>query len=256
MGLSPDAWAQIGSTLFNTGSQVYANQQNRRWALQDWERQNRFNSPIQQMQRFKEAGLNPNLIYKQSNESAPVRSTDFVAPQIQEGALEILGKSNAIQVQELNLESMRLRNQNQMLQNEVLKEQLPDLKQKPFLQNRVQEATYDTLQEGANLKRQERSQKDTINPLEAIKLKKQNDILDEQFIALSQSNEFNKLSRPIQLQIAKATRDNLGKIGTGLETKNQLQDFELRMRNTLDNLGIGSGFAQSIIKLLLSKLLP
>ena len=30
MPLSPDAWAQIGTTLFNTGSQIYTNQQNKR----------------------------------------------------------------------------------------------------------------------------------------------------------------------------------------------------------------------------------
>lgn len=36
---------------------------NRRDALSDWERQNAYNSPAAQMQRFRDAGLNPNLIY-------------------------------------------------------------------------------------------------------------------------------------------------------------------------------------------------
>lgn len=35
----------------------------REWALQDIAAQNAYNSPVQQMQRYKEAGLNPNLIY-------------------------------------------------------------------------------------------------------------------------------------------------------------------------------------------------
>lgn len=243
-----------GTSILNTGAQIFTNSQNRKNALADWERQNAYNSPAQQMQRFKEAGLNPNLIYKQTNEAAPVRSTDYVAPQIQEGALEILGKSNNIQVQELNMESMKLRNQNQELQNELLKAQLPDLKQKPSIQNTVSQASYDNLVEGTNLKRQERSQRDTINPLEAKKQQKQNDILDQQFIALSQNNQFNKLSQPIQLEIAKATKDNLGKIGTGLETTNQLKAFELKMRESLDKLNIGSGLAQDIIKILISKI--
>ena len=254
MPLSPDAWAQIGTTLFNTGSQIYTNQQNKRNAIELWNMQNAYNTPKQQMQRFKEAGLNPNLIYKQSNESAPIRSTDYVAPQLNEGLLDVLGKSNAIEVQDLNKESMKLRNQNQELQNDILRAQAEDLKQKPAIQNTLSQASYDNLVEGTNLKRQERSQRDTTNPLEVIKMERQNKILDEQFKGLSQNNQFQKLSQPIQLQIAKATKENLGKIGTGLDTTNQLKAFELKMRESLDQLNLGSGLAQDIIKILISKI--
>jgi len=37
--------------------------QQRQWALQDVATQNAYNSPVQQMARLKEAGLNPNLVY-------------------------------------------------------------------------------------------------------------------------------------------------------------------------------------------------
>ena len=254
MPLSADAWAQIGTTLFNTGSQLYTNSQNRKNALADWNRQNAYNAPQQQMERFKEAGLNPNLIYKQTNEAGPVRSTDFVAPQLNEGLLDVLGKSNAIEVQNLNKESMRLRNRNQELQNDVLESTLPDLKEKQSISNRVGNATYDNLVEGANLKRQERSQKDTINPLEAQRLEKQNKILDQQFISLSQDNQFNRLSRPTQLEIAKLTRDNLEKTGKAIDTSTQLKEFQMRMNSSLENLGIGTGLIQDIIKILVSKI--
>jgi hypothetical protein len=254
MPLSPDAWAQIGTTLFNTGSQIYTNQQNKRNSIELWNMQNAYNTPKQQMQRFAEAGLNPNLIYKQSNEAAPIRSTDFVAPQLQEGALDILGKSNNLKINELNMEGKRLSNENQAIQNDILRSQVPDAKEKVAIQNRVGNATYDNLIEGVNLKRQERSQKDTINPLEAKRLEKQLDILDQQFVGLSQNYQFQKLSQPIQLEIAKATKENLGKIGTGLETTNQLKAFELKMRESLDKLNIGSGLAQDIIKILISKI--
>jgi hypothetical protein len=247
MGLSPDAWAQIGTTLFNTGSQLYTNSRNRRNALSDQQALNAYNTPAQQMKRFQEAGLNPNLIYKQTNEGAPVRSTDYVAPKLDEGILDILGKSTGVKVQQLNMQSMKLRNENQELQNDLLRSQLPDLKEKPSISNRVGNATYDNLVEGVNLKRQERSQKDSINPLEVQKAQKQNKILDQQFVALSQNNQFQRLSQPIQLKIAEATQK-------GLETTNDLKAFELKMRNTLDNLGIGSGLAQDIIKILISKI--
>jgi predicted nucleic acid-binding Zn-ribbon protein len=187
------------------------------------------------------------LIYKQTNEGAPVRSTDYVAPKLDEGILDILGKSTGVKVQQLNMQSMKLRNENQELQNDLLRSQLPDLKEKPSISNRVGNATYDNLVEGVNLKRQERSQKDSINPLEVQKAQKQNKILDQQFVALSQNNQFQRLSQPIQLKIAEATQK-------GLETTNDLKAFELKMRNTLDNLGIGSGLAQDIIKILISKI--
>lgn len=38
-------------------------QQQRQWALQDFDTQNKYNSPIEQMNRLRQAGLNPNLVY-------------------------------------------------------------------------------------------------------------------------------------------------------------------------------------------------
>lgn len=63
--------------------------QQRRDALSDWERTNAYNSPVQQMQRLREAGLNPNLVYGSGaqNTAAMVRSTNQasyspIAPKI------------------------------------------------------------------------------------------------------------------------------------------------------------------------------
>jgi SMC interacting uncharacterized protein involved in chromosome segregation len=61
--------------VINGISQVVTNAQQKRFAekqyaqqradnLADWQRQNEYNSPIAQMTRLSEAGLNPNLIYK------------------------------------------------------------------------------------------------------------------------------------------------------------------------------------------------
>ena len=103
---SIEPWLQLGASILNTGSQVYTNAKNRQWALQDWERQNAYNAPAQQMQRYKEAGLNPNLIYKQSNESGPVRTTDAIAPKLDADALGILGKSNKLKLQDLSMQTV------------------------------------------------------------------------------------------------------------------------------------------------------
>lgn len=69
----------------NTSLEFYDRQ--RADALADWNRQNQYNSPQAQMQRFKEAGLSPHLIYGQTNVAPAVRSTDaktpnYTAPQI------------------------------------------------------------------------------------------------------------------------------------------------------------------------------
>lgn len=50
-------------------------------ALADWERENEYNSPARQMERFKAAGLNPNLIYGQQNTGGSVNSVDMQTPQ-------------------------------------------------------------------------------------------------------------------------------------------------------------------------------
>jgi len=51
--------------------------QQREWAQSDWDKVNAYNSPTQQMERYKEAGLNPNLIYgnAQNSPSAMVKNT-------------------------------------------------------------------------------------------------------------------------------------------------------------------------------------
>ena len=50
---------------------------NRQWALEDWARNNAYNSPEQQMQRLREAGLNPHLVYGKGadNTATMVRSS-------------------------------------------------------------------------------------------------------------------------------------------------------------------------------------
>lgn len=80
------AGASIAGQAINAGSQSATNQsqlsyaremydKQRADALADWNMQNLYNSPKEQMIRFKEAGLNPNLIYGQMSNSPVVRSS-------------------------------------------------------------------------------------------------------------------------------------------------------------------------------------
>jgi hypothetical protein len=58
--------SQVGSLVGRKRQAKRAN----KWNIKQWERQNAYNHPRAQMQRLKEAGLNPNLIYGDSASGA------------------------------------------------------------------------------------------------------------------------------------------------------------------------------------------
>jgi urease gamma subunit len=81
--------AGITGAAANTFSTLSTNKAQRKWneamynrqredALADWARTNQYNSPLAQMQRLREAGLNPHLAYGggPNSVSAPIRGTD------------------------------------------------------------------------------------------------------------------------------------------------------------------------------------
>ena len=73
---------QVGSYFSNRALQRYQNE----WNLEMWHRQNEYNSPIQQMARYQEAGLNPNLIYSQgspgNSQSMPTSAENKYQPDM------------------------------------------------------------------------------------------------------------------------------------------------------------------------------
>lgn len=88
-------------------------QQQRSWALEDWDRQNAYNSPAAQMQRYKEAGLNPMLIYGQTNTASPVRSTEAKqwnpqAVRVETG--ELLGKYMNVELGRQQIDNLKAQN--------------------------------------------------------------------------------------------------------------------------------------------------
>lgn len=66
---------------FNERMSLDAFNRERQSALDFWNMQNEYNSPKAQMQRFKDAGLSPHLIYGQSNMGAPVSVPHQSVPQ-------------------------------------------------------------------------------------------------------------------------------------------------------------------------------
>ena len=76
--------------MYNAGQMELA-KYNNEYNRQLWYEQQAYNSPAEQMKRFSEAGLNPNLIYSQSNEAGAF--TPAVTPNLQpEHGMDKLGQ--------------------------------------------------------------------------------------------------------------------------------------------------------------------
>jgi hypothetical protein len=212
--MSVEPWLQLGASILNTGSQVYTNAKNRQWALQDWNRQNAFNAPKQQMQRYKEAGLNPNLIYTQSNTAAPVRSTDAIAPKLDPDSLAILGKSNRLKLQDLSMQTaqaqleqtkanisktndeatyIRSNTDWRNLQNEIGRGTKDTLMAKPVVELKQAEERTKNIQADTQLK---------VDELTTNDLKRK--MLAKEIQALTTSNEFIRLEKNQQLAVQRA----------------------------------------------------
>jgi hypothetical protein len=74
----------IGSQFINNAGSARQNRKNREWQEEMWNKNNAYNTPAMQMARFKEAGLNPHLIYGQGN-SGNSGAPPTLPPQRPEG---------------------------------------------------------------------------------------------------------------------------------------------------------------------------
>lgn len=121
--------------------------------LARWRMENEYNSPSSQMARYKLAGLNPNLIYGQSNTSggipafqAPTQSADRKAPDISLPQLGSLGSVlPAFQDMELKraqidnvkagTDSVLVKTSNDVLAGKLAAATFDDRKNTPYLSN-------------------------------------------------------------------------------------------------------------------------
>lgn len=115
------------SGLQNIGQRAYERKmynRQRKDALADWNMQNTYNSPEQQMQRLKEAGLNPNLVYGTgsvvANSQSMPRATDMKVGQPQ--PIEV--NPNNILQQYAQTKNTEQNTDNLKKQNQLLDEQI------------------------------------------------------------------------------------------------------------------------------------
>lgn len=105
---------------FMMGERRY--ERDRNDANRDWDRQNAYNAPKAQMERFKEAGLNPNLIYGQGtpgNASAtPLAAQKSGAPEHKLDLQQIYGDAKRL---EMNMQQTQQTVENLKTNQELMK---------------------------------------------------------------------------------------------------------------------------------------
>lgn len=192
------AGASLAGSAINAGSQSATNQsqlsysremydKQRADALADWNRQNEYNSPAAQMTRFKEAGLNPNLIYGQQTQSPVVRSSSVEgysprAPQVDLGNAAAMGLQGLSTFQDTQLKNV---------QTDLVKEQ-------------IKNASTDNL-----LKQLDAAKKNAESPFWQDIAKTSADALRIQNEQRLQDLQFGKDYNPIRLEVGQYQLNNL-----------------------------------------------
>lgn len=142
--------------------------QARDWELEQWHMQNEYNAPQAQMQRYNDAGLNPNLIYSQGTPgiagqlSTTAPSSNQVAPQFDPSpmlqAAQIANQrkqtDSNVRLQDSQIAVQRQQVHNMTLQavTEIARARNIDEQTKgQIIQNLVSDATKDTAIEQAQL---------------------------------------------------------------------------------------------------------
>lgn len=169
--------------------------------------QNEYNSPQNQMERYKAAGLNPNLIYQQGTAGLQEAHASYTPPEqsfenyagpaitsMSDAVFQNIAQYQALQLQGQQLENLRLTNERQSMDNELQRYELDYGRTAAFLRNRGLELDVVGKEKSNQLKQNEL---DTFSEkLASIKLKnelseKQKQVMDKKL------EEFDKLFRKL-----------------------------------------------------------
>jgi hypothetical protein len=239
-----------------TNEKLY--QMQRADALSDWDRNNKYNSPAQQMQRFKEAGLNPNLIYGNMQNAAPVRSVDakapdYVAPRfdknpIGEGIqayydlkqqdLTIKNQEKALALADAQTRKVQADTNMTNVQTENLRDQSPWILEEKMQSGRLRGQQVQGLMQSIE-------QNKSMNPLLQDKLK-------SEITTMSQTRKWQDLTSKQQIALSKATEKLMEMRIKGQDITNKLQQYQYDLQN---NFGINQNTFSDLLKIGLNSLL-
>lgn len=185
--------------ILQVASDLIINRQNRKAALRDWHRQNAYNHPTQQMQRLKEAGLNPNMVYGggATTLAQPIHSPQAKAPDV-ETIPQALG-------QYVDLQNKGLQKNN--MQN-ALKIQEEEIKNKEAQRKNLEANTLSTLT-GIDLKKLDINAKEIFNQFLPEYAEQRNRALKTGTDIKVNQNEMEKLMFPNKVEEVLANIANI-----------------------------------------------
>jgi hypothetical protein len=100
--------------------------------------QNKYNAPVQQMQRFKDAGLNPHLMYSQGQPGLQTQHAQYQAPQIDYGyQMQFDPLSMLNQYADLNQKSENIKQTQQQIKLTAVQTMLTEAQRMGVLSNTV-----------------------------------------------------------------------------------------------------------------------
>lgn len=115
---------------------------------ENWQLQNAYNHPAQQMARYKEAGLNPNLIYGQSNTAGSIGT-----PSAPESGSSVMNKVGSVVSTWFGIKDMKASIANKQAQNALLNSQADYVKEQvagQAIDNALKRKTLESIGPGGN----------------------------------------------------------------------------------------------------------
>lgn len=235
-----------GAQILGSGANAYAqgkmNKKTREWneqqywrtrkdSLSDWAMANEYNSPREQMQRFRDAGLNPNLIYGQTNMADAVRSSETPswnprAPQVDLSMQPAIAAYQNTQMQEaqIDLVAQQIKTQQQQQANiaaDTANKTQDWTKNKWAAENASQLGEISLQAAKANLRKTDVETQISLNE-------------DQRRAALNSSNLQEALTRiaNINAQTAKTKADkvNSEKLSQAIQKDIELKELDLQLK--------------------------
>lgn len=189
-------------------NQMLARQQNQ-WNLEQWNRENAYNSPLAQMYRLRQAGLNPDLMYGQgtTGNSAGSPEMTFGAPSEPNDMSAMLSK----------------RSFGQTMQQILDKEQ----------QRRMNEAQIEAIKANTNKTNSETQGQDIDNAIQQIKLGNEAKFQDQTLKNMQAVERMTDAQAQSYLQSVVESNRRIEKIGVEMESLRVAMDnvsFEQEMK--------------------------
>lgn len=267
IGAGAVAGIAAGVSALSSGAQIFASgkmnektrdfvtrerEQVRREALSDWNMQNSYNSPAQQMQRFKEAGLNPNLIYGQSNSADSIRSTDQAKWNPETPDYKSFGNAAAVGLsayQDITLQQEQVKNMHQQRTNMELDAALKTLTATSLDQKNQSAAALNPIAISTAAAALEKMQQDTqiASNQEKRTQQLQPEVLEQAILRTLQMQADNT-GKQLNNQQIKQQLENLKKDGTLKELDIQLKRLGIQPNDSMIMRMIGQMTSNGDVK--------